>query len=112
VCSVRLNDQEHEHLSAAAHAAGVSLPAFLARAGAAAAGDVQAAAAAVAGRRELISELFAARRHLGQVGNNLNQLARAINSGAHPSELDVVIAAVHRAVRRVQDATDHLLERD
>lgn len=112
VCSVRLNDDEHEHLSAAARAVGASLPAFLARAGAAAAADAEAAAAAVAGRRELVTELFAARRHLGQVGNNLNQVARAINSGDRPTEVDVVIAAVHRAVKRVQDATDRLLDRN
>lgn len=112
VCSVRLNDEEHAHLSAAAHAVGASLPAFLARAGAAAAADTPAAAAAIAGRRELVTELFAARRHLGQVGNNLNQVARAINSGAHPSEVDAVIAAVHRAVQRVQDATNLLLDRN
>jgi hypothetical protein len=107
-----LNDEEHEHLSAAARAAGASLPAFLARAGHAAADDAQNAAAAVAGQRELVSELFAARRHLGQVGNNLNQVARSINSGDQPSEVDAVIAAVRRAVRRVQDATDQLLDRN
>jgi hypothetical protein len=111
VCSVRLNDAEHAHLSAAARAVGASLPAFLARAGSAAAADAQSAAAAVAGQRELVTELFAARRHLGQVGNNLNQVARAINSGGRPAETDAVIAAVHRAVQRVQDATDRLLER-
>lgn len=112
VCSVRLNDEEHEHLSAAARAVGASLPAFLARAGSAAAADAQNAAAAVAGQRELVSELFAARRHLGQVSNNLNQVARAINSGDRPSEVDVVLDAVHRAVQRVQDATDQFLDRN
>jgi hypothetical protein len=110
VCSVRLNTDELTLLTAAAHTVGVSLPSFLARAGAAAAADSDTTAAAVAGRRELVHELFAARRHLGQVGNNLNQVARAINSGGRPPEIDVVIAAVHRAVRRVQDATEQLLD--
>ncbi|MGW7166691.1 plasmid mobilization protein [Streptomyces sp. NPDC054884] len=109
VCSVRLNDQEKTQLATAATAARTSLPAFLARSGLAAAGDLDNTVAAIAGRRELVSEFFAARRHLGHVGNNLNQVARAINAGAQPTELEVVIAATQRAVQRVQDATDQLL---
>ncbi|MCM2579716.1 plasmid mobilization protein [Streptomyces meridianus] len=110
VCSVRLNDDEKTLLAAAASATRTSLPGFLARSGLAAAHDIDNTAAAVAGHREVISELFAARRHLGQVGNNLNQVARAINSGGHPAEIDAVVAVVRRAVTRVQAATDRLLE--
>lgn len=112
MCNVRLNDDEHRRLTAAARIVRTSLPAYLVRAGLAASRDADATAAAVAGQRELVTELFAARRHLGQVGNNLNQVARAINSGDRPSEVEVVIAAVHRAVQRVQDATDQLLDRN
>ncbi|MBK3523190.1 plasmid mobilization relaxosome protein MobC [Streptomyces sp. MBT70] len=111
VCSVRLNDDEKTQLAAAARATRTSLPAFLARSGLAAAQDLDNTASAIAGHRELVTELFAARRHLGQVGNNLNQIARALNTGAHPTELDVVITAVQRAVSRVQAATDRLLEK-
>lgn len=110
VCSVRLNDDEKTLLSAAASATRTSLPAFLARSGLAAAHDLDNTAAAIAGHRELVAELFAARRHLGQVGNNLNQIARAINSGGQPAEIDAVVAAVQRAVTRVQAATDRLLD--
>lgn len=109
VCSVRLNDDEKYVLTAAATATRTSLPAFLARSGLAAASDLDASAAAIAGRRELITELFAARRHLGHVGNNLNQVARALNSGAQPAELDAVIAATEHAVQRVQHATNQFL---
>lgn len=109
VCSVRLNDEEKNQLAAAASAARTSLPAFLARCGLAAAADLDATVAAIAGRRELVSELFAARRHLGYVGNNLNQVASALNSGARPAELDAVIAATESAVKWVQDAADQLL---
>ncbi|MFI1013061.1 plasmid mobilization protein [Streptomyces sp. NPDC020965] len=111
VCSVRLNDEEKTLLTAAAQRTRTSLPAFLARAGLTAASDLDHTAATIAGQRETVTELFAARRHLGQVGNNLNQIARAINSGAQPTEpeLDAVIAATRRAVHRVQDATDRLL---
>ncbi|MER5760183.1 MobC family plasmid mobilization relaxosome protein [Streptomyces sp. NPDC002082] len=109
VCSVRLNDDEKTLLSSAAAAAHTTLPAFLARSGMAAAHDLDNTAAAIAGHREMVSELFAARRHLGRVGTNLNQITRAINSGGQPEELDAVLAAVRRAVDRVQAATDHLL---
>ncbi|MFD5510052.1 plasmid mobilization relaxosome protein MobC [Streptomyces sp. NPDC127051] len=112
VCSVRLNDDEKHHLATAAAAARTSLPAFLARSALAAARDPEHAAGAIAGERELISEMFAARRHLGHVGNNLNQVARAINSGDQPADahLDAVLTAVRRAIDRVQAATDRLLE--
>ncbi|MFD7323911.1 plasmid mobilization relaxosome protein MobC [Streptomyces sp. NPDC059875] len=110
VIYVRLNATEKTALTAAVTETRTSLPAFLARSGLAAAHDLDNTAAAVAGHRELVAELFAARRHLGQVGNNLNQVARAINSGGQPAEIDAVVAAVHRAVSRVQTATDRLLE--
>ncbi|CCA58945.1 hypothetical protein SVEN_5659 [Streptomyces venezuelae ATCC 10712] len=112
VCSVRLNDVEKQQLADAAAAARTSLPAFLARAGLAAARNPESAAASIAGERELIAEVFAARRHLGQVGNNVNQIARAINLGDRPADaqLDAVLNAVRRATERVQAATDKLLE--
>ncbi|WP_374206911.1 plasmid mobilization protein [Streptomyces noursei] len=109
MCNVRLSENEWQRLHAAAHITHTSLPAYLVRSGLAAAEDAQNTAAAVASRRELVAELFTARRHLGQVGRNLNQVAKALNSGAWPPELDVVLAATNRAVRRVQDAADQLL---
>ncbi|MEU8543153.1 plasmid mobilization relaxosome protein MobC [Streptomyces sp. NPDC048717] len=112
VCSVRLNDDEKHRLAEAAAAARTSLPAFLARSGLAAARDPERAAGAIAGERELISEMFAARRHLGHVGNNLNQMVRAIHMGDRPpdAQLNAVLDAVRRATERVQAATDKLLE--
>ncbi|MER0483195.1 plasmid mobilization relaxosome protein MobC [Streptomyces sp. Edi2] len=112
VIYVRLNDTEKSVLTAAATTTRTSLPAFLARSGLAAAHDLDNTAAAVAGHRELVAELFAARRHLGQVGNNLNQAAKALNSGVWPAELDAVLVATHRAAQRVQDATDQLLQQN
>ncbi len=109
VCCVRLNDTEKTVLTAAAAATRASLPAFLARSGLAAASDLNNTAAAIAGRRETISELFAARRHLNQVGNNLNQASKALNSGSWPAELDAVLAAVNRAVHRVDHAVQQLI---
>ncbi|MFE5654507.1 plasmid mobilization relaxosome protein MobC [Streptomyces cyaneofuscatus] len=112
VCSVRLNDDEKRLLTLAATAARTNLPAFLARSGLAAARDAESAAGAIAGERELISEMFSARRDLGHVGNNLNQVARAINMGARPADplLDAALSSVQQATERVQAAADKLLE--
>ncbi|GGP98521.1 hypothetical protein GCM10010215_25240 [Streptomyces virginiae] len=112
VCSVRMSDDELVLVATAAKTAGVTLAGFFARAALTAARDPQTSAAAIAGRREMVAELFAARRHLGQIGNNLNQLTRTINSGAQPpdAQLDAVLDAVHGASARVQGATDQLLE--
>ncbi|WP_443051733.1 plasmid mobilization protein [Streptomyces sp. NBC_00304] len=112
VCSVRMSDDELARVSAAAHAADVSVAGFFARSALSAASDPETSAAMIAGSRETLTELFDARRHLGQVGNNLNQLARAVNAGAHPAdaELAAVLDAVHRASARVQAAVDQLLE--
>ncbi|GAA2442840.1 hypothetical protein GCM10010433_50070 [Streptomyces pulveraceus] len=112
ICNVRLNDDEWSRLTIAARTSRKSLPAYLVRAGLAAADDSENTAAVIADHRDLIAELFAARRHLGQVGNNLNQITRAINSGGQPAELDAVVSAVRRAVARVQAATDRMLEQD
>ncbi|OII62895.1 hypothetical protein BJP39_10305 [Streptomyces sp. CC77] len=112
ICNVRLSEDEWTRLTAAARTSRKSLPAYLVRAGLAAADDSENTAALIAGHRDLIAELFAARRHLGQVGNNLNQVARAINSGGQPAELDAVVSAVQRAVARVQSVTDRMLAQD
>lgn len=111
VRNTRFSDDELARVTAGAKAAGLTVAGFLARAALSAARDLDrtASAVAVAGEREVIAEFFAARRHLGHVGSNLNQIARAINAGAHPPELDAVIAATDRAIQRVQRATDQLL---
>nr|WP_308405684.1 plasmid mobilization relaxosome protein MobC [Streptomyces tardus] len=99
-------------MTTGAQAAGLTVAGFLARATLSAARDLDRTASLIADERAVTAELFAARRHLGHIGNNLNQVARAINAGAHPPELDVVIAATHRAVQRIQHATDRLLHQD
>jgi hypothetical protein len=96
-------------LSEAATATGTTMPGFLARSGLAAAEDLDKSASLIAGRREVVAELFAARRHLGHVGNNLNQVARILNAGGNPTGVATVISAVGHAVLRVQQATDRLL---
>ncbi|MGK4906465.1 MobC family plasmid mobilization relaxosome protein [Streptomyces albus] len=112
VRNTRFSDDELALVTAGAKAAGLTLAGFLARAALSAARDLERTASAVAGEREVIAEFFAARRHLGRVGNNLNQVARTLNAGGQPEEeeLDAVLAATRRAIERVQHATDQLLD--
>ena len=105
VRSVRLSVPELTAIRAAAAACEMTIAGFIAHAAVAAARDTNAAPARVAGQREQVTELFAARRPLRQVGNNLNQIARALNSGAEtPPQLAAVLAAVHACVHRVDEA--------
>ncbi|MGW4345265.1 MobC family plasmid mobilization relaxosome protein [Streptomyces sp. NPDC004690] len=109
VRNTRFSDDELALVTVGAKAAGLTLAGFLARAALSAARDLERTASTVADEREVIAELFAARRHLGHVGSNLNQIARVINSGGQPAELDAIVSAVQRAVARVQAATDRML---
>ncbi|WP_435854768.1 plasmid mobilization protein [Streptomyces longwoodensis] len=111
VRNTRLSDEELARVTAGANAAGLTVSGFLARSALAASRDLERTATAVAGDRELITELFAARRYLGHVSNNLNQIARALNSGGRPTGVESVLAATGRAVQRVQQATDQLIAR-
>lgn len=112
VRTTRFSDDELARVTAGANAAGLTVAGFLARAALSAARDLDRTASAVSDEQAVVAELFAARRHLGHVGGNLNQVARAVNIGAHPPELDSAIAATHRAVQRVQHATDRLLHQN
>ncbi|MFD3488764.1 plasmid mobilization protein [Streptomyces sp. NPDC058665] len=110
--SCRMNDTEYRLLASGAAACGMSIAAFLARAGRTAARDLGRTAAEVAGEREVVNELFALRRHLGQIGNNLNQVAKAANSGADAIQASAVLDAVERAARRVDAFTQHYLSNE
>ncbi|MEU9064819.1 plasmid mobilization relaxosome protein MobC [Streptomyces sp. NPDC048430] len=83
---------------------------FLAHAALRAARDLTRTAAEVAGEREVIDELFALRRHLNQIGNNLNQVAKATNSGAEVTYATAVLDSVHRAAQRVDNFTQVCLD--
>ncbi|MFI8261955.1 plasmid mobilization relaxosome protein MobC [Streptomyces sp. NPDC085665] len=107
-----MNDDEHALVATAAKAVGVTVADLFAQAALSAAHDPRNSSAAIAGHRETVSELFAARRRLGQIGNKLNQLTRAVNSGAQPTDtqINAALDSVRRATARVQEATDRLLE--
>ncbi len=59
----------------------------------------------------VIGELVAARQQLRRVGTNLNQIAAAVNSGEPlPDNTAAVLAAVGRAIVRVEAAADQVGE--
>ncbi|MBC2878102.1 plasmid mobilization relaxosome protein MobC [Streptomyces sp. TYQ1024] len=108
--SCRMNDDEYQLLLRAASACRMSVAGFLAHAALKAARDLDRTAAEIATEREVVSELFALRRHLGQIGNNLNQVAKATNAGADVPHTRAVLEAVHRAAKRVETFTQHYLD--
>jgi hypothetical protein len=111
VRSVRLNDDELAQIHRAATAARLTDAGFIATAAvtlATAPGDIRAW---LADRRELVEELMAATAHLARVGNNLNQVARALNSGGDAPYVDEVLRLVARATARVEQAAQEMVRR-
>ncbi|QOV36658.1 plasmid mobilization relaxosome protein MobC [Streptomyces ferrugineus] len=104
-----MNDDELKRLTDAAAHCQMSNAAFLAFAADKAARDLTRTAAEIATEREVIDELFAARRHLGRIHGLFNQVAKALNSGADAPHLDTAAEAVRNAARRMEDAADALL---
>lgn len=107
--SCRMNDAEFARLTKAADQCTMSNAAFLAYAVDKAARDLTRTAAEIATEREVIDEIFAARRHLGRIHGLFNQVAKALNSGADAPHLDATAQAVLGAARRMEDAADALL---
>ncbi|MFJ6821878.1 mobilization protein [Streptomyces niveus] len=108
-CSVRLNTYERALMQAGADSVGMSLAGFLAYSGIAMARDQSRTAAAIATERDVLTELFAMRRQLGWAGSNLNQAAKALNSGGDVPHLPDVIADIQRAANAVRKATERLI---
>ncbi|MEJ8670168.1 mobilization protein [Streptomyces sp. MS1.AVA.1] len=106
--SVRLSDHEHAIIQAGADAVGMSLAGFLAHSTLAAARDQSRTAATIATERDVLTELFAMRRQLGWAGSNLNQVAKALNSGADVPYLKEVLADMHRAAQAAKKAVDRV----
>lgn len=64
----------------------------------------------MAGDREVVVELFASRRHLSHVGNNVNQVAKVLNSGGTTDHAEAVLEDVWRAVRRMDAAVQQMVD--
>ncbi|MET9183468.1 plasmid mobilization relaxosome protein MobC [Kitasatospora aureofaciens] len=60
---------------------------------------------------DVLRELIRARAELSRIGNNANQIARALNSNAEvtAAQLDEVLARTERAVKRMDEATVQLM---
>lgn len=104
-----MNDVEFQRFAAAAAHCQMSNAAFLAYAVDKAARDLNRTAAEIATEREVIDELFAARRHLGRIHGLFNQVATALNSDADAPQLEASVKAVRSAADRMEDAADALL---
>ncbi len=90
-------------LAQLAAAQGVTVPRLLVES--ALAGD----RATAAQRRDAIVELFAVRRLLAAVSNNVNQVARHANAGEEfPADASAVLDAVRRLVPRISAAAEAL----
>jgi hypothetical protein len=98
-------------VKAAADHTGSSLAKFMAQASLAAAHDINRVAANLLDLRGTIRELIAARTELARIGNNVNQIARALNAGGDPVGAEAALVAVHRAAARVEAAAQVLAER-
>lgn len=60
-------------------------------------------------RRDALVELFAVRRLLAAVSNNVNQIARHAHAGTQfPADARAALTAVRRVVLRIDDAIDGL----
>jgi len=108
VVKVRYDEQEHSALAEAAARAGLTPSGFLAAAGLSVATGQRAPAPTV--DREVLGELLALRTAIVRYGVLVNQALAAWHStGNAPVWLQQAMHSAHRAVRRVDEATDRLV---
>ncbi|MCB5163598.1 hypothetical protein LG634_01895 [Streptomyces bambusae] len=107
--NTRFNEEEFALIKSAAARCRLSVAGFLARASLAAARDLDRTSAEIADEREVITALFGSRRRLGWAGSNLNQVSKALNSGADVPQLGAALAAVQRAADTVHEAASQLI---
>lgn len=103
---VKLTEAEAARLVELAEAQNVTVPRLLVESALASVGETPTA------RRQAMVELFAIRRQLATVANNVNQLARTANiSGELPGRLDGALDEVRGVVGRIDTAIDGLAGR-
>ncbi|WAU00058.1 plasmid mobilization protein [Streptomyces nigrescens] len=111
VRSVRLTQDELDTVKRAAESAGLKTAGFIADAAVAVAQAQGSSKAWLLDQRGRVEELMAASAQLARVGNNLNQIARILNSGGHVDGVDEAVARVLRAAVRVEDAAIEIARR-
>lgn len=110
--ATRFNEDEYALIRSAADHCKLSVAGFLARAALAAARDLDRTSAEIADEREVITALFDSRRRLGWAGSNLNQMTKALNSGADAPQLEAAVVAVRRAADTAQEALTRLIKQN
>lgn len=111
VRSVRLTSDELELVKRAAEAVGLKTAGFLADAAVAVAQAQGGPQPWLLDQRGRVEELMAASAQLARVGNNLNQVARILNSGGQVAYADDAVARVLRAADRVEAAAIEIARR-
>ncbi|MFE6164898.1 hypothetical protein ACFQ7F_38990 [Streptomyces sp. NPDC056486] len=108
--NTRFNEEEFTLIKSAAARCHLSVAGFLARSALATARDIDRTSIEIATERDIVSALFDSRRKLGWAGSNLNQVVRALNSGADVPQLEAAVAAVRRAADTTHEAATRLIE--
>ncbi|WDN52492.1 plasmid mobilization protein [Streptomyces clavuligerus] len=111
VRSVRLTADELATVQHAAKSVGLTTAGFLADAAVAVARTHGDARLWLTDQRALVEELMTATAQLARAGNNLNQVARVLNSGGHSDAVDQTVGRVQRAAVRVEAATVEIARR-
>ncbi|WP_326692317.1 MobC family plasmid mobilization relaxosome protein [Streptomyces sp. NBC_01795] len=111
VRSVRLTADELTDVQRAAEAMGLRVAGFLADAAVAVARAQDGPHTWLMDQRALVEELMRASAQLARVGNNLNQVARALNSGGETPYAEDALARVLRAAARVEAAATEIAKR-
>ena len=111
VALVRLNPAEREQVTAAAARAQLSVAAFLAKAGLAAAGGLEAPGGPISG---LAAQVYQLRSHLGRVHATLNWLKTnaAVGRPVSAAQLDAAVAVTRRLMDRVGETEQRLSRRN
>ena len=99
---VRLSESEEAQLVVAAARQGVTVPRLLVVCALERSDEITSA-----DKRELLVELFTIHRLLGNMANNINQIARAVNStGDLPEQTGAVMTALWSTMQRVNREID------
>ncbi|SFG90445.1 mobilisation protein (MobC) [Streptomyces mirabilis] len=111
VRSVRLTRDELDTVKRAAEAVGLKTAGFLADAAVAVAQAQGGPKTWLLDQRGRVEELMAAGTQLARAGNNLNQVARVLNSGGQADYADEAVARVLRAAARIEAAAIEMARR-
>ncbi|MCD2468634.1 MobC family plasmid mobilization relaxosome protein [Streptomyces sp. MBT42] len=111
VRSVRLTRDELDIVKNAAEAVGLKTAGFLADAAVAVAQTQGDSKVWLLDQRGRVEELMSASTQLARAGNNLNQVARVLNSGGRAEYVNDAVTRILRAAARVEAAAVEMARR-